>query len=104
MYKFIFFVPELFVEKVKLAIFAAGAGQIGEYNHCSWQVLGEGQFKALEGANPFLGKVGQVEKVLEYRVEVLCEAKYASAVVKALKDSHPYETPAYEFVKVEEVL
>ncbi len=101
MYKIAFFVPVGHEEAVKEAMFAAGAGRIGNYDRCSWQVLGVGQFRPLEGANPFIGSVNAVEQVAEYRVEMVCEAAVIDAVVAALKAAHPYETPAYEVYRLE---
>ena len=72
MYKFVFFVPEDHLEPVKEAVFASGAGRIGDYEHCCFQSLGEGQFRPLEGAQPHIGNVGDIEKVVEYRVELVC--------------------------------
>ncbi|WP_207063642.1 YqfO family protein [Motiliproteus sp. SC1-56] len=101
MYKFCFFVPETHVEAVKEALFACGAGRIGNYDCCCWQTLGEGQFRAGEGSEPFLGRVGAVEKVAEYKVEMVCSAELIAQAVAALKRSHPYEEPAYEVFKLE---
>jgi len=90
-----FYVPLSHLEQVKSAIFSAGAGKVGNYDCCSWQTLGEGQFRPLAGANPFLGQVNQVEKVPEVKVETLCHRDYLEAVVAALLTSHPYEEVAY---------
>lgn len=76
-------------------MFAAGAGRIGNYDSCAWQTEGLGQFRPLEGSQPFLGHVGEVEKVKEWKVEMVCEDAMLDAVVAALKAAHPYETPAY---------
>ena len=62
MFKLVFFVPASHVESVKNAVFAAGAGRIGDYEHCAWQVLGEGQFRPLQGSNPFIGSQDVLEK------------------------------------------
>ncbi len=96
MFKLCFFIPETHVEQVKEALFKKGAGRIGQYDHCSWQVLGEGQFRPLKGSQPFLGKENQVEKVVEYKVEMVCEDNLIEDVVKELIKTHPYEEPAYE--------
>lgn len=96
MYKLCFFVPDSHVEAVKSAVFAAGGGRIGHYDSCAWQVLGQGQFRAMEGSQPFIGQVGQVETVDEWKVELVVADALIEAVVAALKLSHPYETPAYE--------
>lgn len=98
MYMLYFHVPETHVEQVKNAIFAAGAGIIGNYSHCSWQVLGQGQFKPLAGSNAFIGEVNQLETVAEYKVETVCATNCISAVITALKKAHPYETPSYQIV------
>lgn len=96
MYKLSFFVPPSHVEVVKCAVFAAGGGRIGTYDHCAWQTMGQGQFRALDGSQPFIGQTGQVEYVGEWKVELVVADALIQAVVAALKLSHPYETPAYE--------
>ncbi|WP_085673456.1 MULTISPECIES: NGG1p interacting factor NIF3 [unclassified Pseudomonas] len=96
MYKLAFFVPASHVEGVKAAVFAAGGGRIGDYDHCAWQTLGQGQFRPLDGSQPFLGQTGQVEVVEEWKVELVVADDLIVQVVAALKRSHPYETPAYE--------
>ena len=101
MYKLAFFVPPSHVEAVKAEVFAAGGGRIGDYDHCAWQVLGQGQFRPLDGSQPFLGQAGVVEQVEEWRVELVVADDLIVQVVAALKRSHPYETPAYEVWKLE---
>ena len=96
LFKLTVFVPASHLDAVKDALFAAGAGRLGGYDRCSWQVLGEGQFRALPGAQPFIGTVGAVERVAEYRVETVLAAELLPAVIKALKAAHPYETPAFD--------
>jgi hypothetical protein len=103
MLKLSFYVPESHLESVKTAIFAAGAGRIGNYDSCCWQTLGQGQFRALEGSAPYLGQQGRVESVEEYRVELVCEDSLIRAVVAALKAAHPYEEPAYDVVQMIEL-
>jgi hypothetical protein len=100
MHKLCFYVPETHVEDVKKAIFAAGAGRVGDYDSCSWQVLGQGQFRPLVGSTPFLGQEGAVETVVEYRVEMVCADECIRAAVAAMLDAHPYETPAWDVVAV----
>ncbi|MCP3896845.1 NGG1p interacting factor NIF3 [Moraxella sp.] len=95
-YKFIGYIPETDLEKVKTALFKAGAGQLGGYSHCSWQVLGLGQFKPLKGADPAIGEIDKIEYVSEWRVETVVPADKLSAVVASYKQAHPYEVPAYE--------
>jgi structural hemagglutinin/hemolysin toxin protein RtxA len=86
------------LEAVKTAVFAAGAARIGDYDSCCWQVLGQGQFRPLDGSKPFLGQQGEVEVVAEYRVEMVCEKAFVRAAVAALIEAHPYETPAWDVV------
>ncbi|WP_267273377.1 NGG1p interacting factor NIF3 [Pseudomonas putida] len=102
MYKLAFFVPVSHVEVVKAAVFAAGGGRIGDYDHCAWQTLGQGQFRPLDGSQPFLGQTGQVEVVEEWKVELVVADELIVQVVAALKQSHPYETPAYEVWRLAE--
>lgn len=102
MYKISFYVPQSHLEKVKDNMFAAGAGKIGLYNSCAWQVLGEGQFMPLPGSQAFIGQPLQLEKVSEYKVEMICEDHYIDAVIKALKSAHPYEQPAYFVTRMED--
>jgi len=66
LFKLTVYVPVSHLEAVKDALFAAGAGRVGDYDRCAWQVLGEGQFRALPGAQPFVGAVGVQESVAEY--------------------------------------
>ncbi|MFJ4384551.1 NGG1p interacting factor NIF3 [Pseudomonas sp. NPDC089408] len=102
MYKLAFFVPASHVDVVKAAVFAAGGGRIGDYDHCAWQTLGQGQFRPLDGSQPFLGQTGQVEVVEEWKVELVVADELVAQVVAALKQSHPYETPAYEVWRLAE--
>lgn len=95
-YKLCVYVPTSHVEEVKNAIFGAGAGKIGNYDYCSWQTLGSGQFRPLENSNPTLGKHHHLEQVAEYKVELLCAGKNLAAVLVALKQAHPYEEPNYD--------
>ena len=98
-YKITFYVPASHVELVKDALFAAGAGKIGDYDCCAWQVKGQGQFRALAGSNPFLGEQGILEVVEEFRVEMVCNKKAIKTAIAALKDTHPFEEPAYDVVQ-----
>lgn len=100
MYKLAFFVPDSHVETVKAAVFAAGGGRIGNYDCCAWQVKGVGQFRALPGANPFLGQAGEVEQVEEWKVELVVADHLLEVVVKALRSAHPYEEPAFDVWKL----
>lgn len=103
MLKLIYYVPESHLESTKLAIFKAGAGGIGNYEHCAWQVLGTGQFKPVQGANPFIGELDQLEQLAEWRVETIVPEDKAKLVSAALRASHPYEEPAFEFIQMIEI-
>ena len=103
MYKMCYFVPETHVEKTKQALFDAGAGRIGDYDSCAWQCLGRGQFRPLEGSDPFLGHAGEIEAVDEYKVELVCADELIKDALVALKQAHPYEEPAYEIYRMEEL-
>lgn len=100
MYKITFYVPETHTDAVKNAVFAAGAGRVGAYDNCAWQVLGQGQFRPLAGSQPFIGHENQLTLVREYKVEVVCEDACISAAIAALKSAHPYEEPAWDAVKL----
>lgn len=101
MYKIVFYVPINHAEQVKNALFTIGAGKIGEYSHCAWQVLGEGQFMPLENSNAYIGTKHQLETIQEYKVEMVCSTDLIQDAIKALKASHPYEEPAYQVLKME---
>jgi len=101
MYKFCFFVPVDSAEKVKSAVFLTGAGQIGNYDCCSWETLGFGQFRPGSGSKPFIGKQGELETLEELKVELVCKGDVIHKAVLAMKGAHPYEEPAYDVVKLE---
>lgn len=103
MYKLCFFVPEQHMDDVKQACFEAGGGRIGDYDCCAWQSLGQGQFRPLAGSDPFMGKQGQIEQVQEYKVEMVCEDLLIKEVVTAMKLAHPYEEPAFDVFKLEDI-
>jgi len=100
MYKFCFFVPESHLESVKAAVFAAGAGRLGNYDMCSWQTKGDGQFRPLTESSPFVGQIGELEHLIEYKVETVCADEFIAAAVAAMKAAHPYEEPAYDVFKL----
>ncbi|MGP5407734.1 NGG1p interacting factor NIF3 [Psychrobacter celer] len=100
MYKLTVFIPDEALEQVKSALFAAGAGSIGDYEQCCWQVQGTGQFMPLAGSAPHIGKQDSLEMVDEWRVEMVVDDAFITAAVIALKEAHPYETPAYDVIKV----
>ena len=100
-FKIEFYVPPSHLESVKDALFDAGAGQVGDYDRCAWQTLGQGQFRPGETSNPFLGSTNQLETVEEYKVELVCDSKILPEVLIAFRKAHPYEEPAYAVIKLE---
>ncbi len=90
------FVPVEYKDIVQTAIGNAGAGQIGNYSHCSFSVIGAGQFLPLAEAKPFKGKCGVLETVNEIRLETILPAKFLNKVVKAMLKVHPYESVGYD--------
>ncbi len=94
------FVPTGAAAGVRRALAAAGAGRIGDYDHASFSVAGEGRFRPLAGASPAIGAVGRVETVEEARVEVVVSRPLRRAVVAAMLAAHPYEEPAYDVVEL----
>ena len=100
MYRISFYVPEIHAPGVKTAIFEAGAGRIGGYDHCCWETPGTGQFRPLAGSHPAVGRIGETEKVDELKIETVCEEQVVADVVHALVEAHPYEEPAYGFWKI----
>lgn len=95
--KLVTFVPEAHAEYVRTALFNAGAGNIGNYDSCSYNLSGEGTFKAKDGAHPFVGEVGEVHYEKETRVETILPRYKQDEVLRALLAVHPYEEPAYDF-------
>jgi len=101
LFKIEVYVPEKYCEKLKLAMFNAGAGKLGNYDCCSWQTAaGTGQFRPLKGSSPFLGKTDEIEKVEEIKIELVCGEKYLEKVISSIKKNHPYETPAFQYWQV----
>jgi len=99
-YKLVVFVPVESVAEVSNAVFTAGAGAIGNYSNCGFGAEGTGTFLPLEGAKPAIGKKGKPEKVQELRFETIVPAEKLDKVVAAMKKAHPYETPAFDVIKL----
>jgi dinuclear metal center YbgI/SA1388 family protein len=99
--KLIVYVPTDSVERVASAVHDAGAGHVGNYSYCSFRSAGTGTFKALDGANPTIGKVGELERVDEVRLEVLVTSARLHAVLGAMRASHPYEEVAFDVVSLQ---
>ncbi len=100
MYKLSFYVPESHLDLVKSALFAKGAGRYDAYDQCCWQVRGEGQFRPLENSRPYIGNINHLEKLIEYKVEMICSDASIKEVVNLLLSVHPYEEPAYAIYKI----
>ncbi len=94
--KLVTFVPVDHAEIVRNAVFKAGAGHIGKYDSCSFNVQGDGTFRGNEGANPFVGEVGEQHLEKEIRVETIFPSYLKGKVINALIQSHPYEEVAYD--------
>ncbi len=99
--KLVTFVPRDYAEQVRNAIFEAGAGVIGNYDSCSYNVEGYGTFRAQEGANPFVGEIGKVHYEEEVRVETIFPKHLTGKVVSSLLAAHPYEEVAYDIYPLE---
>lgn len=95
-YKLVTFVPEQYVEKLINSLSDAGAGVIGNYTHCSYQLKGKGTFFGLENTNPAVGEKGKLESVEEIRLEMIFEKWNLHKILRALISNHPYEEPAYD--------
>ncbi|HEX7582592.1 MAG TPA: hypothetical protein VF321_05850 [Gaiellaceae bacterium] len=102
-HKLVWFVPREALETTRQAVFAAGAGRIGDYERCSWYTAGTGTFLAGEGADPSIGRVGREERVSELRVETVVPADRVREVVAALRAAHPYEEVAFELYALVEL-
>jgi hypothetical protein len=94
-------VPESDADKLRKAIGDAGAGVIGNYSYCTFTLKGVGRFKPNDGANPTIGEVGKYEKVLEDRIETVCEEDKLKDVLRAIRENHPYEEPATDIYSIE---
>lgn len=98
-YQLVVYVPESHVETVKEALFKAGAGNYGTYDSCCWQVKGTGQFRPLEGSDPHTGEPGRVTSIDEVRIEMLVRHETLDNVIAALRQSHPFEVPAFHLIQ-----
>jgi len=101
MLKIVFYVPIDHFDVVTESMFVAGAGNSESYDKACWRTLGQGQFVPSGGSDPFLGDEGDMTRVGEYRVEMLCPEGLLPQVITSLIDAHPYEEPAWEFTSVE---
>jgi dinuclear metal center YbgI/SA1388 family protein len=99
--KLVTFCPTSIVEKLKTALFEAGAGKIGNYTECSFTVQGTGTFKAGKNANPYVGKKHERHHEKEERIEILYPIPIEGKLIKALLKAHPYEEVAYDIYQTE---
>lgn len=102
-YKIVLFVPEENVDAVRDAMAEAGAGVIGNYTHCSFASPGTGTFFGGEKADPAVGAAGRLERVPEWRLEMVVPAEKAEAAITAMKAAHPYEEPAYDVYELADI-
>ncbi len=98
--KFVTFVPPEHADRIRHALAAAGAGWIGNYSHCTFNIPGTGTFRGEEGANPTVGEAGRLETVQEIRIETICPVEQVERVVAALREAHPYEEPAFDIYRL----
>lgn len=99
--KIVVFVPAGFEDQVRAAMGEKGAGHIGNYSNCTFQLSGTGTFRPLEGINPYIGAQGQLEKVEEYRIETIVPQEKVEQVLLAMIKAHPYEEVAYDLYPLE---
>ena len=102
-HKLVWFVPEEALDVTRDAVFAAGAGRIGNYTRCSWYAAGTGTFQGEEGSDPTIGEAGREERTPELRVETVVPADRAGEVVAALLAAHPYEEVAFDLYPLAEL-
>ncbi len=99
-YKLVTFAPATTIESISQALFAAGAGEIGNYTSCSFLSIGKGTFFGEDGAEPTVGEAGQLEMADEIRMETIVPVDKVSAVIAALRKTHPYEEPAFDLLQL----
>lgn len=100
-YKIAVYVPRKYADKVRSAMFAAGAGCTGNYSQSSFNADGTSTFLPQEGSNPFIGTIGQVEHVNEVKVETIVKEKDLQNVISSMLSAHPYEEAAFDVIKLE---
>lgn len=96
------FVPREALDAVRNALFAAGAGRIGDYQRCSWYTQGTGTFLGGETSSPAIGERGREQRVAELRLETVYPVELEAAVLTALRAAHPYEEPAFDLYELVE--
>lgn len=99
-YKIFVTVPETHTQILIDSMAQAGAGKIGNYTHCAFITKGIGNYLPVEGAKPYIGKIGEMSQEAEAKIEMVCPKDKLAAVVKAIKSIHPYETPSIDVVEI----
>jgi dinuclear metal center protein, YbgI/SA1388 family len=100
LYKLAVYVPFEYADRVRDALTNEGAGHIGKYSHCTYNIRGEGTFKPLDGSSPFLGSVGSIEKVNEVKIETIVRHKDLQPIIDRMLEAHPYEEVAYDVYRL----
>lgn len=103
LYQIVVYVPLTHLEELKSALFDAGAGIYENYDRCSFESAGIGQFRPLEGSNPAIGQHNVIEHVKEMKIETICVKEKIKGVLQALKAAHPYEEPAYGVIELKTI-
>lgn len=98
MYQLIVYVPVEAADQVKSAIFSSGAGTLGQYSHCCFEIKGTGQFLPSDNAHPAVGVPQHLNRIEELRIELLCPADCLKEAIAGLKAAHPYEHPVYAVI------
>ena len=101
--KIVCFVPESSADAVRKAMGRAGAGKVGDYSYCSYSMKGIGRFMPNKGSNPYLGKEGVLEEVIEERIETVCSRAVLEHVLEEIKKAHPYEETVIDIYPVYEI-
>lgn len=101
LHKIVTFCPPKHADKVRAALFRAGAGHIGQYDHCSYNAPGYGTFRGDETAKPFVGRKNVEHREAEDRIETIFRKADQDSIIAALVGSHPYEVPAYDIFRLE---
>ena len=98
--KLVVFVPREALDPLREALFAAGAGRIGDYERCSWYTEGAGTFLGGEGSSPSVGQPGREQRLSELRLETVYPEEREAEIVSALRAAHPYEEPAFDLYRL----
>lgn len=99
-YRIDIYVPPTHADAVRDAILEAGAGRLGNYDSCCWLVPGKGRFRPRCGASPFIGETDKISSVDEIKIEAVFTEDVRTDVIDAVRKSHPYETPAFQYWEV----